>query len=314
MKTVPFTQGYQAAHNSAVVVNRSTLGMLKITGETRTDLIHRMSTQKLTGMQSGEGRATVLTSDIGRMIDRLILYAGSDKVYVLTGEDNSDAVARYLMRFVFFRDDFQLEDLSKWVAVWGIYGAKSAELLTEMGWISAELPLHHYHKLPIGTDAYLHRTDAIAGDGYFVICNSADNDTILAALAAANLPLVDSDTYHYLRIESGLAAFGHELTLDYNPLEADLWADVSFNKGCYTGQEIIARLDSRGKLAKKLVRISAESPIETGLVLTANGKKAGTITSTATSSAGTVALAYIKTKYLSEVELFSAEIPLTLHS
>ena len=313
MKTLPFTQGYQAAHTSAVVTNRSTLGILKITGATRIDLIHRMSTQKLTGMQSGEGRATLLTSDIGRMIDRLILYTSSDKVYVLTGENNSDKIARHLMRFVFFNDDFQLEDLSDRVSVWGIYGVKSAEILQSIGW-DAEIPLHHYRKLPIGTDAYLHRTDPVAGNGYFVICNSADDETILAALTNAGIMPIDAPTYDYLRIEAGLPAFGREISLDYNPLEADLWEDVSFNKGCYTGQEIIARLDSRGKLAKKLVRISAKAAIKTGRVLTKEGKNAGTITSAATSSAGTVALAYIKTKYLAETELFSADIPLTLHS
>ncbi|MEJ2748681.1 MAG: glycine cleavage system protein T, partial [Anaerolineae bacterium] len=105
-------QVYQAAQETAVIVDRSSLGLLQFTGQTRLDLIHRMSTQAVNNLQSGEGAATVLTTDIGRIIDRLILYAASDKVYALTSENNSDTIARYLMRFVFFNDDFHLQDLS----------------------------------------------------------------------------------------------------------------------------------------------------------------------------------------------------------
>ena len=95
-------QVIQVARETAVLVDRSQLGMLLLSGETRLDLIHRMSTQAVNGLQPGEGAATVLTTDIGRIIDRLILYATSSTVYALTGENNSDNIARYLMRFVFF--------------------------------------------------------------------------------------------------------------------------------------------------------------------------------------------------------------------
>ena len=183
MNTASFDQGYVAAHEGAVVVDRSTLGMLKLTGATRIDLIHRMSTQDLLGMQSGEGRATVLTTDIGRIIDRLILYAGSDKVYVMTSENNADRIARYLMRFVFFNDDFHLEDLSSWVSVLGVYGSRAGELLRQAGLLEGELALHYYRKIDLGQDAYLHRTDPVAGDGYFVICNSADTEAVMTRAA-----------------------------------------------------------------------------------------------------------------------------------
>ena len=112
MKTQIDPSVYKAAHQTAVIVDRSDLGMLKITGETRLDLIHRMSTQAVNGLQSGEGTATIMTTDIGRIIDRLILYVGSDTVYALTGENNGDDIARYLMRYVFFNDDFQIHQVS----------------------------------------------------------------------------------------------------------------------------------------------------------------------------------------------------------
>jgi aminomethyltransferase len=90
------------------------------------------------------------------------------------------------------------------------------------------------------------------------------------------------------------------LTGDYIPLEAGLWDDVSFNKGCYIGQEIIARMESRGKLAKKLMKLRPSAPVAAGATLRANGKTAGTITSAAVGPDGPVALGYVKTAVLQE--------------
>ena len=75
---------YQAAHQTAVIVDRSHLGRLKFSGATRLDLLHRMSTQAVNALQAGEGAATVLTTDIGRIVDRLLLYADDASVLVLT--------------------------------------------------------------------------------------------------------------------------------------------------------------------------------------------------------------------------------------
>ncbi len=286
---------YQAAHQDAVLVDRGSLGMLKFTGQTRLDLLHRMSTNKVNGLQSGEGAATVLTSDIARIIDRLILYASSDAVYCLTSENNANNIARYLMRFVFFNDDFHIEDLSADTAVLAIYGPQARTRLTAAGFPDEELPLHHWRQCQInGRTAYLHRTDPINGDGYFVMCQMADRDAIWEHLVRQGLVVADEAAFDFLRIEAGMPRYGRELTLDYIPLEADLWADVSFHKGCYTGQEIIARMESRGKLAKRLTRLQPEIPIQPGDDIIQDGKKVGTYTSVSEGPNGPVALGYMK--------------------
>ena len=290
---------YQAAQETAVLVDRSNLGVLLISGETRLDLIHRMSTQAVNGLQRGEGTATVLTTDIGRIIDRLLLYTTSSMVYALTGENNSDNIARYLMRFVFFNDDFQLKDVSEDTAVFAVYGPQAGEKLTAAGFGEVDLPLHHWRQAEIaGCTAYVHRTDPIDGGGYFVIGQEADRAVLWAHLLATGLVAADEVAFDYLRIAAGLPRYGRELSNDYIPLEADLWDDVSFTKGCYTGQEIIARMESRGKLAKKLVKLRSAAPVLAGDPLTANGKNAGVITSVAVGPEGPIALGYVKTAVL----------------
>lgn len=310
---------YQSAHNAAVLVDRSQLGMLQFTGQHRLDLINRMSTQAVKDLQSGQGAATILTTDIGRIVDRIILYPSSDTVYTLTGENNANTVARWLMRYVFFNDDFQIKDLSADTFVFAVYGCRAAELLTAAGFPDVALPLHHWREVDLdGCQAYLHRTDPVAGDGYFVTGHTADKEAIAAKLQAAGILPISEESFEYLRIEAGLPRFGRELTQDYIPLEANLWPDVSFKKGCYIGQEIIARMESRGRLAKKLTILRPTAPIEPGVELTAGDKKAGTVTSSADGPAGPVALAYIKTAALpdgeGEVELTAGTIPVNLLS
>lgn len=302
---------YEAAHNDAILVDRSDLGMIKITGETRLDLLHRMSTQNLNGLQSGTGAATVLTTDIARIIDRLILYVASDTVYALTSENNADNIARYLMRFVFFNDDFHMEDISADTAVFAVYGPKAKEKLVAAGFPDEDLPLHHWRQLTVnGETVYLHRTDPINGDGYFVMCPEKDREAVWQYLVDVGLVVADEAAFEMLRIEAGLPRFAHELSPDYIPLEADLWDDVSFSKGCYIGQEVIARMESRGKMAKKMTRLAAADAIVREGKLTANGKGAGTITSVAAGPNGFVALGFVKTAVLeTQTPLLVDEVP-----
>lgn len=294
-----------AAHEKAIVVDRNALGVLRFTGETRLDLIHRMSTQAVAALTPGTGTATILTSDIGRMIDRLLLYATSDSVYAITGEKNADDVARYLLRFVFFQDDFHVKNLSDETFVLGVYGAGAREQLRPLFGDAVDVPLHHWRR-QVWDDktVYLHRTDPVAGAGYLVMGDAADQEAIWERLVAAGITPAGEEAFDYLRIESGLPRYGHEITLEYIPLEAGLWDDVSFTKGCYTGQEVIARMDSRGRLAKKLVALRPAAAVGEGAEITAGGRSAGTVTSAATGPDGAVALGYVKTRTL---ELASSE-------
>ena len=300
-KTVSLVEAYEAAHDGAIFVDRSALGVLKFTGETRLDLIHRMSTQAVEGLQSGEGTATILTSDIGRMIDRLLLYASSDAVYALTGEKNADNVARHLMGYVFFNDDFHVEDLTDETTIFGVYGAQAQARLRPLFGDAVDLPLHHWRQLKLGgAFVYVHKTDPIAGDGYLVMCDEEDRSAVEEQLLGADILPAGEGAFEYLRIESGLPRFGSEITEAYIPLEAGLWDDVSFAKGCYIGQEIIARMESRGRLAKQLAQLHPEAPITAGMEIEAGGRSAGTVTSATDGPHGPVALGYVKTRALED--------------
>src|SRR5260370_738762 len=100
----------------------------------------------------------------------------------------------------------------------------------------------------------------LAGVGFTVIAATARLESLWTqALAAGAIP-AGEDAYQLLRLEAGLPG-NPELTEDYIPLEANLWPAVDFQKGCYIGQEIIARMASRGTLARRLAGIRPAAPL-----------------------------------------------------
>jgi tRNA-modifying protein YgfZ len=104
-------------------------------------------------------------------------------------------------------------------------------------------------------------------------------------------------TYDRLRIEQGRPMPGFELTEDYNPLDAGLWDTISFNKGCYIGQETIARLDSRDAVKLNLWGVKLDRPVAIGSTVFVEESKAGTITSLCELDDGSaIGLVYVRTK------------------
>jgi aminomethyltransferase len=182
-----------------------------------------------------------------------------------------------------------------------VYGSGAAQLLQRAGFPDVALPLHHWHQVTLeNVDLYLHRTDPVLGDGYFVMCAREDQDAAREQLLSAGAELVSAEIFDALRIISGQPRFGAEITPTYIPLETGLWDDVSFSKGCYIGQEIIARMESRGRLAKKLVHFQCDAPVAVGADIISADKRVGTITS----AAAGYALGYVKNSAL-ENEVFS---------
>ncbi|MEY2403565.1 MAG: tRNA-modifying protein YgfZ [Acidimicrobiaceae bacterium] len=132
-----------------------------------------------------------------------------------------------------------------------------------------------------------------SGDGLVVVWPGVDGYDVLDA--AADLPPVDQSAYERLRIACGVPAMGAELTDDTIPAEAGQWlidASVSFTKGCYTGQELVARIDSRGGRVPKPIRvIVVDGHASVDDEVTVDGAVVGRLTSATPSEDGTSTLA-----------------------
>ena len=117
----------------------------------------------------------------------------------------------------------------------------------------------------------------------------------MGRLAGAGVEQLSPESHHILRVEAGLPAAGAELTEEFTPLEAGLEYAVSGAKGCYTGQEVLARQTTYDKVTQHLVRLRLEAPAGAGERLWAGDKVVGVITSAAVSPRfGPVALGVVK--------------------
>lgn len=290
-------QEYRAAQTGSVMIDASAWGRLRFTGQQRLDFLHRMSTNDLLKLQAGQGAATVFTTPIARIIDRTLVYAREADLLMLTSRGNQGRVFQWLRKYIFFNDDVQIKDVTDETAMVSVYGVTANQVMQQAsGEDLAALPLHDWRTVRIADrEAQIARADPIAGGGFHLIVEKSMLPQVWQALVAVGVVPISEETYQVLRIEAGRPEFGHELGDEYIPLEANLWADVSFSKGCYTGQEIIARMESRQRLAKQLLGLRFEAEVTLPATLLSGEHESGVVTSVAHSPAlGWIGLGYLK--------------------
>jgi aminomethyltransferase len=261
-----------------------------------------MSTNDMLNMKPGEGRSTVLTTALARIIDKVIVYHRGETALMIANQPGT--VRAWLQKHIFFRDEVKFEDVSDIRGQLELHGPQAVsilQMLTEPNLaegISA-LPIHHFLEFePPHSDRllFIARIAPLEGDDGFLLIHPSSDILGETIRSNANVTMGNDGLYETLRIRAGLPGPGHELTEQYIPLEAGLWDSVSLTKGCYIGQEIIARMESRNRLAKTLVKLNLtqEAPIGVRLV-DGEDRNVGTLTSVARLEDGSViGLGFVK--------------------
>ncbi len=281
---------YDAALSSAVLMDRSHEGRFEIAGRDRLELPHRISTNDLNSLPPGEARPTLFTNANARILDRATVVNRGERALFLAEPGRGEALRRYLQRNVFFNDEAFLSDLTGLTRQFVLHGPLANQV---GGRFAPDLPLIHGANVSIASAPVLILRDKPLSGSHWrlIVPNDAAPDVWAALLeAGADVGLIPAGslTYNVLRIRAGRPGVGHELTTDYLPLELGLWDEVSFSKGCYTGQEIIARMESRGRLAKTIVALRLSALVEAPVPVRAEDREVGTLTSSAQSPDGAV--------------------------
>jgi folate-binding protein YgfZ len=276
---------YRAAREAAILADRSRLGRLAFTGKDAADLLHRLSTNGIKDLRPGQGTATVFTTSKGRILDLVEIYRLEDRLLALTGPGRARSLLEWIDRYT-FREEVRGEDWSATHGTLGIFGARAARVVAALcGEEAAARPRHHPGRVDIGgAPAILARTYPLAGEGFHLTAEAKSMPAIGERIrAAGGVTPAGEECLELLRIEAGLPAHGRELTEEHNPWEARLHDAVSLSKGCYVGQEVIARLDTYDKVSRCLVRLrveGGEAP-PPGSILEAGGERTGILTSAA---------------------------------
>ncbi|MBE0688610.1 MAG: glycine cleavage system protein T, partial [Anaerolineae bacterium] len=210
---------------------------------------------------------------------------------VLTEPGRGPALQAYLQHNIFFNDEARIADLAGQTHQFVLHGPVAGAVMTQMDAALAGLPVFGGAAVTLAeTPIYAARIKPVSVDAWALIVprdRAAQVWTALLALGASEgLRPAGSLIYNMLRIRAGRPAAHAELTDAFIPLELGLWDEVSFSKGCYTGQEIIARMESRGRLARTIVRLRLSAAQTAPLDLVAGGRSAGTLTSSVTTPDG----------------------------
>jgi len=288
----------QAARQGVALANLSHWGLLKISGDDRLRYLHNQSTNDFQKLQPGQGCDTVFVTSTARTIDLATAYVTENAVLVLIYPNRQQQMLEWLDRFIFPMDRVELTDISQENAIFTLIGPESDALLTKLGVEGGSHTAYASHQELMlgGLQGRLAIGSGLALPGYTIIVPVAEANQLEQTLTQAGAIPLDNQTWEQLRIEQGRPVPELELTEDYNPLEAGLWQTISFDKGCYIGQETIARLNTYKGVKQRLWGVHLNGSAQPGAEVTLEGTKVGKLTSFTNTAQGAFGLVYIRTK------------------
>lgn len=287
----PLVEEYAAAQTVALI-DRSFLGKVLVRGRDREALLHRLSTNEMRGLQPGESRVNLFTNAKGRVVDLVEMLAQEDGYLLLTSPGRGAVMSKWIDKYT-FREDVQAAEVSADWAVISLLGARAVMQLEEIFGDHAALPAGRFVKVQWRDhELLLHHPHAATIVRYNLIVAAAAASALWQELLRDFVP-VGFQVHESLRLRRGIPAADHEIVESYNPHEIGLLPFINFEKGCYIGQEVIARLDSYQKVQRQLMGLQLASGPEpaAGAAVLAAAQEIGTVTSVAPAITGPFALA-----------------------
>ncbi len=315
---------FKAVQDSVAVCDRSHWGRIKVSDDDRLRFLHNQSTNDIQQLKPGQGCDTVMVTSTARTIDLVSAYVLEDAVLLLVSPNRRESLMQWLDRYIFFADKVQLIDVTNDTAAFSLIGPESDTIIQKLGaGTIIGQPYGNHQLIPLaGGEVRVAVGSGLASPGYTIILSAADKEKVWKLIVEAGAVPMSDRAWDVLRILQGRPAPDRELTDDYNPLEVGLWQTISFNKGCYIGQETIARLNTYKGVKQHLWGIRLSAPTVPGTVITVGDEKVGNLTSYTETTAGYFGLGYIRTKaggaglkvHVGEVEGEILEVPFVSHN
>ena len=235
-------------------------GWLAVAGHDRADFLQGLLSNDVVALSPGDGcYATCLTPQ-GRMTADMYVFAERDRLRLDVDRSVADRLRERFDALV-FTEDVRIEDLTAGSAGFGVHGPRARGVAAALTAAPAgEMAVCEHRAFDIGPGAgWVARTDDLGIEGYHVVVDRPAGEALRRALAAAGAVPVERAAGEAVRVESGRPAFPIDMDHDTIPLEAGI-ADraISFDKGCYVGQEVIIRVLHRGqgRVARRLVGLT----------------------------------------------------------
>ena len=300
---------------------------VRLTGRDVASWFHSQTTNDVEGLESGEGHANALLDRQGRLQAHFTVHRWEDEYWVLVEKRQASRLLQQLDDHLFM-EDVTIEDAGgglEQVVLQGprTLGFLAAILDTEESLASELLPhrIHGCHPLVVlGFEVLAFRASLTGEDGYVFVAERGEGRKLIDALLPHETDFelceVGPPAREVLRVEAGLPRFGPDLNtkvpIPGTTLERD---SISYDKGCYLGQEVVARLRTYGSVKQALMGLILEDgsgPFpEPEAPLVIDGKKVGRLTSTVESPTcgGPLALAYLDRDHRTPGQVLTFQTP-----
>ena len=290
----------------AGLADRSHRGKLRLTGKDRVDFLNGLVTNDIKALQSGGGLYTALTTAKAKMLSDCRVYCLPDALMLDLEPEMVEKVTQHLDRYI-IASDVTIENLSDSWGLLTLIGPTAPAILAQL--TSQAAPPEKEHSIISlifeGFKLLVSRNEFTGEAGYDLFIPNNGLETLWGHLhqigAEHGLQPVGLEALDSLRVEAGIPRYGVDMDESHFPMEAGIEKRaISYTKGCYIGQETIARADTYGRMNRRLIglELSGEAPPSKGTTVTAPGdpaKNIGLITSAVKSPTlgKVIALAYI---------------------
>jgi folate-binding protein YgfZ len=241
------TPGYQAFHHGAAAIDLTGRGEIVATGEDRARLLHALSSNHIERLTPGTGCYAFFLNAQGRILADANILCLADRFLIDTEPETRATLYQHIDRYI-IAEDVALEDAGDGLAVIAVEGPHAAEAL--------EVPAGDDYSHIAWNDATVARISFTGAPGFRIFAPRARRDEILGSLA---LPLATAGDARIVRLEHGKPRYGEDITEATLPQESGQMHAVSFNKGCYLGQEIVERIRARGQVHRRLEKLEYET-------------------------------------------------------
>jgi folate-binding protein YgfZ len=295
-----------AVRKAAGLMDLSMTAILEISGEDSRPFLHRMVTNDILRLTPGQGCRAALLEHKGHLLSDLRVLQAEDLLFLLVPSITGRIVREFLERHV-VADRVEIADITDESALLSVQGPRAVDVFRRFAGLSAQDSARHAHLEIIadGEPLRIIHSDHTGEPGFDVLAKGAFAKQVLDRLTCAGqefgLRPIGYEAWNILRIESGIPWYGVDMDSS-NLIQEVLMEDaVSYTKGCYIGQETVARVRAHGH-ANRLrcgLRMDGELLPEAEDIVFCEGAEAGWITSRAYSPSlcGGIAMGYLRREF-----------------
>jgi len=304
---LPAHYGDPAAEHRAVregvgLADRSLVGKAVVTGRDRAAFLHGMVTNDIKGLQPGQGCPAAFLDAHGKVVSLLSVYALEDRLLIELPPGSTEKVLQVIDHFLISEKAY-FEAADEAFIVLSIQGPRSPALIERLAGRALDLaPYAHVEVNMAGAPVRVIRRAELGGAGFQCWVAPEHGEALWRALREGGARPVGVGAWEVLRVEAGVPLYGHDVDETVILPETRLEALVSYTKGCYIGQEVVARVKYRGHVNRALAGLVLEGARvpRHGATLHAEGKEIGRVTSAVRSLAlgAPIALAYVRREHL----------------